>query len=824
VSERTRKLEEIFHVASELNTPEQRQRYLEEACRGDVDLRGEVEALLNAAAEGQDMFGPCEQAGAQSAALVEEAGSVIGGYKLLQKIGEGGMGVVYMAEQEQPVRRKVALKIIKLGMDTRQVIARFEAERQALAMMDSPHIARVLDGGATGTGRPYFVMEIVEGVPITQFCGTNQLSIEERLKLFIPVCHAIQSAHQKGIIHRDIKPSNVLVTMHNGVLHPMVIDFGVAKAVDQKLTEKTLFTTFGTVIGTPAYMSPEQAEMSKLDVDTRSDIYSLGVLLYELLTGTTPFPEERLRSVAYVEMQRIIAEEEPERPSTRLRKRLTSKSQIANIANRKLQIDPDLDWIVMKCLEKDRERRYDTASGLAMDLKRYLKNEAVLARPPSAVYRCRKFVRRHKLQVTAVSGIGIALVAGIVVSSWQAVRARRAEQQQAVERARAEKRLRATMRFFDRAFNSVSPALADVIGAALPREQLASAAADALDELQQGEEPDAASRVVLGQLYLQLAASHGWFTGNTTGDYEKADKAITEAIRLFESAGNTSADYQLVRKLAGAEMVAGLIAVGLLKPQEAIEHHQKSYQWATRLGEQTTNSYFLAQSTMRKGWATGNIGEALVRLDRCEEAITNIFLPELDRLRKRGLTNASPDIELWDLKTLNDNLAMAYYRLGRHAEALPYLREALHFIEMITKRQPHHAQFSSSLALVRAGTGEVLLRLQQVEEGLQLLRDAAEQADNLAKRDPASAGFAQVQIEVAWRSAAGCAAWANHSSATSAERRARLAQAQTHIDRAHTLLAGLKSESLRKFLRHEMSRAETELKEAGAKGLAAEVQ
>ena len=246
------------------------------------------------------------------------AGDRIGRYKLLEKIGEGGMGVVYMAEQEEPVRRRVALKIIKLGMDTRQVVARFEAERQALAMMDHPNIAKVLDGGATETGRPYFVMELVQGVPITEFCDKNQLSTEERLKLFIPVCQAIQSAHQKGIIHRDIKPSNVLVTLHDGVPVPKVIDFGIAKATNQKLTEKTLFTNFATMIGTPAYMSPEQAEMSGLDIDTRSDIYSLGVLLYELLTGTTPFPEKRLRSVGYSEMQRIIVEEEPERPSTRL--------------------------------------------------------------------------------------------------------------------------------------------------------------------------------------------------------------------------------------------------------------------------------------------------------------------------------------------------------------------------------------------------------------------------------------------------------------------------------------------------------------------------
>ena len=323
MSERTKKIEAIFHAASELSTPEERESYLNEACLGDEGLRKEVDALVKAARAGEELFRGCEQSSRVSSipaeTLAEQPGTVTGRYKLLEKIGEGGMGVVYMAEQEQPVRRKVALKIIKLGMNTRQVVARFEAERQALAMMDHPHIARVLDGGTTDAGRPFFVMELVQGVPITGFCDANELSIEERLRLFVHVCEAIQSAHQKGIIHRDIKPSNVLVTMHNGAPHPMVIDFGVARAINQKLTEKTLFTNFATMIGTPAYMSPEQAEMSKLDVDTRSDIYSLGVLLYELLTGTTPFPEEQLRSVAYGEMQRIIAEEEPERPSTRLR-------------------------------------------------------------------------------------------------------------------------------------------------------------------------------------------------------------------------------------------------------------------------------------------------------------------------------------------------------------------------------------------------------------------------------------------------------------------------------------------------------------------------
>src|SRR5205823_14789667 len=312
----------------------------------------------------------------------EGPGAVIGSYKLLEEIGEGGFGVVFMAEQTRPVRRRVALKVLKPGMDTRQVVARFEAERQALALMDHANIAHVFDGGETESGRPYFVMELVRGVAITEFCDQNQLDVRERLKLFVDVCQAVQHAHQKGVIHRDIKPSNVLVTMHDSKAVVKVIDFGIAKATGQLLTEKTLFTNFAQMIGTPMYMSPEQAQMSGLDVDTRSDIYALGVLLYELLTGTTPFDKERLRTAGYDEIRRIIREEEPARPSTRL----STIGQAATTASANRRSDPrrlsqlfrgELDWIVMKCLEKDRGRRYETASALAADVEHYLNDEPV---------------------------------------------------------------------------------------------------------------------------------------------------------------------------------------------------------------------------------------------------------------------------------------------------------------------------------------------------------------------------------------------------------------------------------------------------------------
>ena len=355
----------------------------------------------------------------------EEPLEKIDRFKLLQKLGEGGCGVVYMAEQTEPVRRKVALKVIKLGMDTKQVIARFEAERQALALMDHPNIAKVLDAGATATGRPYFVMELVKGIRITDYCDENHLSTTERLGLFTQVCQAIQHAHQKGIIHRDIKPSNILVTLHDGKPVPKVIDFGIAKATEQPLTEKTVFTAFGQFMGTPAYMSPEQDELRGMDIDTRSDIYALGVLLYKLLTGKTPFDAKELLQAGLDEMRRRIREEEPMRPSTRLGTMvdadLTEIAQQRHSEPAKLTrfIRGDLDWIVMKCLEKDRTRRYETANGLATDIRRHLENEPVLACPPNAAYRFQKMVRRNKLAVAAVTAVVAALAIGLGIATWQ---------------------------------------------------------------------------------------------------------------------------------------------------------------------------------------------------------------------------------------------------------------------------------------------------------------------------------------------------------------------------------------------------------------------
>ena len=438
-------IDSIFCSAIEIESGAERSKYLQRVCGDNSDLYRQVERLIEAhICGGSVLDSPDLQIDATlDQSISERTGSQIGPYKLLQQLGEGGMGVVFMAEQSKPVQRRVALKIIKPGMDSRRVIARFEAERQALAMMDHPNIAKVLDVGQTDSGLPYFAMELVNGVPITQFCDEQHLTARERLELFIPICQAVQHAHQKGIIHRDIKPSNLLVALYDGRPVPKVIDFGVAKATAGRLTEKTMFTSLGQIIGTIEYMSPEQAMRNQLDIDTRSDVYSLGVVLYELLCGDTPFDKRRLRAAAIDELLKIIREEEPLKPSTRLSGSETLPSVAANRSTEPVKLSAlvrgELDWIVMKALDKERDRRYETANGFARDIQRYLNDEAVQACPPSTLYRFRKFGSRNKAALTTASILGLALlvtIVGVAGSIGWAVRNRAAiEEQVARERS-----------------------------------------------------------------------------------------------------------------------------------------------------------------------------------------------------------------------------------------------------------------------------------------------------------------------------------------------------------------------------------------------------
>jgi serine/threonine protein kinase/tetratricopeptide (TPR) repeat protein len=733
MNEPERQIMSLLGEAVEHSSPEERAAFLDRACAGDAGRRARLEELLRAhEAAGNFLQGnrpPAEPVTTVDEPIREGPGTVIGPYKLLEQIGEGGFGVVFMAEQTRPVRRKVALKVLKPGMDTRQVVARFEAERQALAIMDHPNIAKVHDGGETASGRPYFVMELVKGTPITEFCDRNHLPVRERLELFLSICQAVQHAHQKGVIHRDLKPSNVLVTRHDTMPIVKVIDFGVAKALGQNLTDKTLFTGIAQMIGTPLYMSPEQAGMSDLDIDTRSDIYSLGVLLYELLTGTTPFDPVRLRTAGYDEMRRIIREQEPPRPSTRL----STLGQAATTASSNRKCDPrrlsqllrgDLDWIVMKALEKDRNGRYETANGFAMDIQRYLADEPVQACPPSAWYRLRKLVRRHKGPVVAASAIFILLGAGIVGTTTGLVRAiterneKDAARRQAIDAAEAEAEARRqTRRALDTATDEV---VGELLGQQVQlteqhREFLkkllayhaAFAAAKADDR--EGRESQAAG-------YFRVALIR-----QRLGELKGAEAAYREALAIGKQLVADFPDESAFRtELAYHENNLGLVlrATGRLPEAEALCRDALALrkELAAESPGEPKPRYLLA-TTYR------NLGSVLADTGRLPEAEA-AFGEVLTICKKLAADFPETPNYRWELALGHQKLGVLLASTGRLPEAEAAFRDALAVSKPLAASFPNRPDYRHAWALDNLNLGNVLRDTGHPGEAERAFRDS----------------------------------------------------------------------------------------------------
>jgi eukaryotic-like serine/threonine-protein kinase len=643
MSEPAQNPRQIFAKALEYLSPIERAEYLAQACGDNAELRSEIESLLRAhAGAGDFLEGPVfSTTSVNGARIAEGPSSVIGRYKLLEKIGEGGMGVVYMAEQTEALRRRVALKIIKPGMDSKQVVGRFEAERQTLALMDHPNIARVFDAGTTDSGRPYFVMELVRGVPITEYCDNARLSPNQRLELFLPVCRAIQHAHQKGIIHRDIKPSNVLITLIDGKAMPKVIDFGVAKAIAQRMTEKTMFTQFGAIVGTLEYMSPEAANLGGLDIDTRSDIYSLGVLLYELLTGTTPLEREWLRQAAYLEILRRIKEDEPEKPSSRLshsgdKLPSVAASRSTEPARLTRLVRGELDWIVMKALEKERGRRYETANMLAHELESYLAGDAVTACAPSRGYRARKFARKHIVALATGGAFVTLLAVATAVSSWLAVRATR-EQAKA---KRSEAEAKAVLGFFrDKVLAAPRPEGQEggLGHAVILQDALESAESSIATDFANEPIVESAIRDTLGTTHLYL------------GDSARAIAQHARAMALRSGfLGPEHPDtLRSMNNLAVAYRQAGRVV-------EAVPLHERDFKIsAARLGPDHPDTLT----------SMSNVGTAYRLTGRTAEAIT-----VLEAVLKRRTAILGPDHA--DTMLAINNLAVAYQAAGRIADAV----------------------------------------------------------------------------------------------------------------------------------------------------------
>jgi serine/threonine protein kinase len=726
---------EIFDTALAFSDPVERSAYLDRVCASDPALKDRIEGLLDVHGNlGNFLEAPaCDLvATVDRPAVVERPGTIIGPYKLLEQIGEGGFGIVFMAEQQHPVRRQVAVKVLKPGMESRQIVARFEAERQALALMDHPNIAHVLDGGETASGRPYFVMDLVRGLPITEFCDRDHLTPRERLELFVSTCHAVQHAHQKGIIHRDIKPSNLLVTLDDGVPVVKIIDFGIAKAIGQRLTDKTLATNLAQLIGTPLYMSPEQAEMSGLDVDTRTDIYSLGVLLYELLTGTTPFDKERLHQASYDEIRRIVREEEPPKPSTRIS---TMGQAAASAVSAQRHSDPkqlrsllrgDLDWIAMKALEKDRNRRYETAGALARDVERYLNDEPVDACPPSAWYRFRKLARRNRAALMVagtISGTLCAAVVGLLIANYQVTAQRNLAQR---EHEQSEANLQKAQKAVDDYFTLVSESqLLDVPGLDSVRKRLLETALNYYEDFIRQHGANSQFQADVAAAHLRLAQITYLDGGGSDQYFPHLRDGVAIIERLIQEHRDTP---EVQRRLAGLYLTGkelDISARGSVGLEEVIPQLEKLAHILTKF---VADNPDVAELQNDLGGACRYVAQAY---STSAEAVP--WFQKAIRLWE-GLAGAHPGVAGY-----RENLARAYELFGtylnmhrRRSEADQCIRKAFLLRQELVRDYPARTSYTAWLAVSYRALGESLSARKHPQEAEKNIRQALEIQQKLA--------------------------------------------------------------------------------------------